>query len=71
MDGHDQHASVNWKTILDVVKGSLVKDYALAKKIEQDLKQESSEQQNVTSKRASTNPYNVESFIIMCVCDIL
>ena len=60
MDGHDQHASVNWKTILDVVKGSLVKDYVLAKKIKQDLKQESSEQQNVTSKRASTNAYNVE-----------
>ena len=50
MDGHNQHTPVNWKIILDVVKGPLVQDYDLAKKIEQDLKQESSEHQKATSK---------------------
>ena len=60
IDMNGQATPVNWKTVLDVVKGPLVKNYDLAKKIEQDLKQESSEQQNVTSKRASTNAYNVE-----------
>ena len=50
MGGHNQHTPVNWKIILDVIKGPLVQGYDLAKKIEQDLKQESSEQQKATSK---------------------
>ena len=41
---------VTWKTILDVLKGPLVQDNALANEIYQYLKQESSKQQNVTSK---------------------
>ena len=30
MDGHDQYTPVNWKIILDVVKGPLVQKIALA-----------------------------------------
>ena len=41
---------VNWKTIIDVVKGPLVQNKALANKIYQYLKKESSKQQIVTSK---------------------
>ena len=50
MDGHEQHSPVNWKTVLDVVKGPLVQNYDLAEKIEQDLKQESPDHQKATSK---------------------
>ena len=50
MDGHDQHTPVNWTTIMDVVKGPLIKNYVLANEIYQYLKQESSEHQKATSK---------------------
>ena len=51
LDG--QASPVNWKTIIDVVKGPLVQNKALAKEIYQYLKQESSKQQNVASKSSS------------------
>ena len=47
---NDQASPVNWKTIIDVVKGPLVQNKALAKEIYQYLKQESSKHQIVTSK---------------------
>ena len=43
-------SQVTWKTILEVVKGPLVKNNALAKEIYQYLKQESIKQENATSK---------------------
>ena len=41
---------VTWKTILEVLMGPLVQDYALANEIYQYLKQESFKQENATSK---------------------
>ena len=46
MDGQDGGAPVTWKTILDVIKGSLVQNNALARKIYEYLKQKSSVQQS-------------------------
>ena len=40
---------VTWKMIIDVVRGPLIKDKVLAKKIFQYLKQTFSEQQKATS----------------------
>ena len=48
MDG--QATPVTWKTILEVLRGPLVNNMALHNKIYQYLKQESTKQQNVTSK---------------------
>ena len=42
-----QESPVNWKTIIDVVKGPLVQNKALATKMYQDLKQEASKQQSI------------------------
>ena len=50
---NDQDSPVNWKTIIDVVKGPLVQNKALAKEIYQYLKQKRSKQLNATSKRSS------------------
>ena len=50
MDGQGEGAPVTWITILDVVKGPLVKKKGLAMKIYEYLKQESSVQQNTQSK---------------------
>ena len=50
MNGQDEGAPVIWNTILDVVKGPLVKKKALAMKIYEYLKQESSVQQIIQSK---------------------
>ena len=41
-----QDSLVNWMTIIDVVKGPLVENKALAMKMYQDLKQEASKQQS-------------------------
>ena len=41
MDGQDGGAPVTWTTILDVIKGPLVKNKALAMRIYQYLKQQS------------------------------
>ena len=43
-------SQVTWKTILDVLKGPLVQEIALANEIYEDFKQESIKQQNITSK---------------------
>ena len=48
MDG--QATPVTWKTILEVLRGPLVNNMALHNEIYQYLKQESTKQQNVTSK---------------------
>ena len=50
IDLDDQESPVTWKTIIDVIKGSLIQNKALAKEIYQYLKQ-----LNATSK------YNVFS----------
>ena len=50
MNGQDEGAPVTWMTILDVVKGPLVQNKALAMKIYENLKQGSSEQQITQSK---------------------
>ena len=41
MDGHGEGAPVIWNTILDVIKGPLVQNKALAMSIYQNLKQQS------------------------------
>ena len=43
---------VNWKTIIDVVKGPLVQNKALVNKIYQYLKQENSKPKSATSKNS-------------------
>ena len=48
MDG--EVTPVTWKTILEVLRGPLVKKKALAEQIYDYLKQESTKEQNVTSK---------------------
>ena len=46
MDGQGGGAPVTWNTILDVIKGPLVQNKALAMRIYEYLKQESSVQQS-------------------------
>ena len=46
MDGQDEGAPVTWNAILDVIKGPLVQNKALAMSIYEYLKQESSVQQS-------------------------
>ena len=48
MDG--QATPVTWKTILEIISGPFVNNMALHNQIYQYLKEESSKQQNVTSK---------------------
>ena len=50
MDGQGEGAPVIWNTIIDVIKGPLVQNKALAMKIYDYLKLESSVQQNTQSK---------------------
>ena len=50
MNGKDDGAPVAWMTILDVLKGTLVNNKALAMKIYQSSKEESSKEQIVPSK---------------------
>ena len=50
MDGKDDSAPVTWITILDVLNGPLVNNKALAMKIYQSLKEESSKEQIAPSK---------------------
>ena len=50
MDGEGDSAPVNWITILDVLKGPLIDNKALAMKIYQSLKEESSKEQIAPSK---------------------
>ena len=50
MDGKDDGAPVTWITILDVLKGPLVKNKALAMKIYQSLQEQSSKEQIAPSK---------------------
>ena len=45
----DKDSHVTWKMIIDVVRGPLIQNIALAKKIFQYLKQMFSEQQEATS----------------------
>ena len=45
----DKDSHVTWKMIIDVVRGPLIQNIALAKKIFQYLKQKFSEQQEATS----------------------
>ena len=60
MNGQGEGASVTWKTILDVIKGPLVQNNALAWKIYEYLKRESSVQQ---SSKCVCNYFNYH-FII-------
>ena len=46
MDGQGEGAPVTWNTILDVIKGPLFNNNALAMRIYEYLKQESSVQQS-------------------------
>ena len=50
MNGQGEGAPVTWMTILDVVKGRLVQNKALAMTIYENLKQGSSVQQITQSK---------------------
>ena len=50
MNGQGEGAPVTWITILDVIKGPLVQNIALAMKIYEYLKLESSLQQNIQGK---------------------
>ena len=50
MDGKDDGAPVTWITILDLLKGPLVNNKALAMKIYQSLKEEGTKEQITTSK---------------------
>ena len=50
MDGKDDGAPVTWNTILDVLKGPLINNKALAMKIYQLLKEESSKELIAPSK---------------------
>ena len=50
MDGKDGSAPVTWNTIIDLLKGPLVKNKALAEKIYQLLKEESTKEQTAQSK---------------------
>ena len=50
MNGKDDGAPVTWITILDLLKGPLVNNKALAMKIYQSLKEESSKEQIAPSK---------------------
>ena len=56
MDGKDGSAPVTWNTIIDLLKGPLVKNKALALKIYQLLKEESTKEQTAQSK------YTVDSW---------
>ena len=49
MDMDGEATPVTWKTIIEVLKGTLVKKKSLANEIYQYLKRESTKQQNVTS----------------------
>ena len=50
MNGKDDGAPVTWITILDLLKGPFVKNEALAMKIYQSLKKETSKEQIAPSK---------------------
>ena len=50
MNGKGEGTSVTWSTILDVVRGQLVKNESLAMTIYEYLKKESFVQQNTQSK---------------------
>ena len=50
MNGKDDGAAVTWITILDLLKGPLVGNKALAMKIYQSLKEESSKEEIAPSK---------------------
>ena len=50
MNGKDDGAPVKWITILDLLKGPLLNNKALAMKIYQSLKEESSKEQTAPSK---------------------
>ena len=50
MNGEDEGAPVKWITILDLLKQPFLNNKALAMKIYQSLKKESSKEQIVTSK---------------------
>ena len=50
MDGKDDSAPVTWITILDLLKGPLINNKALAMKIYQSLKKEGNKEQIATSK---------------------
>ena len=50
MNGEGEGAPVIWKTIIEVVKGPLIQDKALAMTIYESLKRENSVQQNTQSK---------------------
>ena len=50
MDGKDDGAPVTWITILDVLKGPLVNNKALAMKIYESLKEEYTNEQTAQSK---------------------
>ena len=57
MNGKDEGAPVTWITILDVLKGPLVNKKALAMKIYQSLKEESSKEQIAPSKYTIDSSY--------------
>ena len=50
MDGKDDGAPVTWNTVLDVLKGPLVKNKGLAMKMYQSLKEEGTNEQIPHSK---------------------
>ena len=61
MNGQGEGAPVTWKTILDVIKGPLVKKKAHAMEIYEYLKLESSVQQNTQSK------YVIVSLVVLII----
>ena len=57
MNGQGEGAPVTWRTILDLLKGPLVNNKALAMKIYQSLKEESSKEQIAPSKYTIDSSY--------------
>ena len=57
MDGKDGSAPVTWITILDLLKGPLINNKALAMKIYQSLKEEGTKEQIAPSKYTIDSSY--------------
>ena len=57
VNGKDDGAPITWITILDLLKGPLINNKALAMKIYQSLKEESSKEQIASSKYTIGSSY--------------
>ena len=66
MNGQDGGASVTWTTIIDVIKGPLVQNNALAREIHEYLKLDGSVQQ---SSKCTCNyfNFNLDFSLIKCL----